>query len=145
MRKLAAALCACLFFISCKANTLSTKQLTLIRADGTQVTLTAEIARTEPERQHGFMERTRIPDGTGMLFLFEGDQILSFYMKNTPTPLSIAYITSDGRIHDIFDMTPYSLASIVSTGYVRYALEVPQGWFAKSNIRIGDRLVIDFK
>lgn len=134
MRKLTVTLCACLIFLSCGANRLAAKRLTLVRADGTQVMLTAEMARTMQERQRGFMERKKIPDGTGMLFLFESDQILSFYMKNTPTPLSIAYITSDGRIKDIFDMTPYSLASIVSTGYVRYALEVPQGWFSANGI-----------
>ena len=144
MRKLTVTLCACLIFLSCGANRLAAKRLTLVRADGTQVMLTAEMARTMQERQRGFMERKKIPDGTGMLFLFESDQILSFYMKNTPTPLSIAYITSDGRIKDIFDMTPYSLASIVSTGYVRYALEVPQGWFLKSHIRSGDTILLDF-
>ena len=145
MRKLTVTLCAaCLIFLSCGANRLAAKRLTLVRADGTQVMLTAEMARTMQERQRGFMERKKIPDGTGMLFLFESDQILSFYMKNTPTPLSIAYITSDGRIKDIFDMTPYSLANVSSTVSVRYALEVPQGWFSKSNIRSGDTILLDF-
>ena len=96
------------------------------------------------DRNFGFMERKNIPEGTGMLFVFEYDQILSFWMKNTPTPLSIAYITSDGRIKDIYDMTPYSLASIVSSGYVRYALEVPQGWYKKNGIVPGDTLKMDF-
>ena len=45
-----------------------------------------------------------------------------------------------GKIKDIFDMTPFSLATIVSTGYVRYALEVPQGWFSKNGIVVGDYL-----
>ena len=48
------------------------------------------------------MNRKNIPDGTGMLFVFEYDQILSFWMKNTPTPFSIAFITKDGKIKDIF-------------------------------------------
>ena len=68
------------------------------------------------------------------------DRIASFWMKNTPTPLSIAYIDYSGKIKDIFDMTPFSLATIVSTGYVRYALEVPQGWFSKNGIKVGDYL-----
>ena len=90
------------------------------------------------------MERKNIPDGTGMLFVFEYDQILSFWMKNTPTPLSIAFITKDGKIKDIFDMQPFSTASKTSTGYVRYALEVPQGWYKKNGIKTGDVLKIDF-
>ena len=90
------------------------------------------------------MERKNIPDGTGMIFIFEQDQILSFWMKNTPHPLSIAYIDSKGKIRDIFDMTPYSLSSIKSTVSVRYALEVPQGWFKKNNIQTGDVIKLDF-
>jgi uncharacterized membrane protein (UPF0127 family) len=84
------------------------------------------------------MEREEIPDGTGMLFVFDRDQILSFWMKNTPHPLSIAYIDSRGKIRNIYDMTPFSLASVVSTVSVRYALEVPQGWFEKVGVKVGD-------
>ena len=91
------------------------------------------------------MERKKIPDGTGMLFIFESDQILSFWMKNTPHPLSIAYIDSKGVIKNIYDMTPFSLSSITSTVSVRYALEVPQGWFKKNNIQEGDSISLDFK
>ena len=81
---------------------LPSKELTIVRADGSQVALSAEIARTPEQRNHGFMERKNIPDGTGMIFIFEKDQILSFWMKNTPHPLSIAFIDSHGKIRDIF-------------------------------------------
>ena len=80
------------------------------------------------------MERTHIPKGTGMLFIFEQDQILRFWMKNTPSALSIAFIDSRGTIRELFDMTPYSLANVSSTVSVRYALEVPQGWFSANGI-----------
>ena len=59
-------------------------------------------------------------------------------MKNTPHPLSIAYIDSNGIIRDILDMQPYDETSIVSSCYVRYALEVPQGWFSKVGVSVGD-------
>ena len=129
-----------LIFISCAPSKLETQELTITKADGTRIAVSSEIARTEAERNRGFMERRHIPDGTGMLFVFENDQILSFWMKNTPTPLSIAFISSDGRIKDIFDMTPYSLAPVQSSGYARYALEVPQGWFVRTGIQVGDRI-----
>lgn len=128
---------------SCRSK-LETKTLTIVKADGSELQVRAEMAVKPEDRNFGFMERKNIPDGTGMLFVFEYDQILSFWMKNTPTPLSIAYITSDGKIKDILDMKPYSLASIVSSGYVRYALEVPQGWYKKNGIAPGDTLKIDF-
>mgnify|MGYP002508720633 FL=1 len=134
----------CALFMYGKSSRLERKDLTIVRSDGSSVKVRAELAVKAEDRNFGFMERKRIPDGTGMLFVFENDQILRFWMKNTPHPLSIAFITSDGRIKDIFDMTPYSRAGTTSTGYVRYALEVPQGWFRDQNICTGDRLVIDF-
>ena len=127
--------------ISCEKKTnsnLEVKTLTIQKQDGTFVTVEAEIADTEESRQFGYMEREHIPEGTGMLFVFDRDQILSFWMKNTPHPLSIAYIDSRGKIRNIYDMTPFSLASVVSTVSVRYALEVPQGWFEKVGVKVGD-------
>ena len=118
--------------LSCKPKKLPVKDIIIQRQDGIQFTVSAEIAEKTEDRNHGFMERKNIPDGTGMLFVFEKDQILSFWMKNTPHPLSIAYIDSKGKIRDIFDMTPYSTASVISTVSVRYALEVPQGWYKKT-------------
>jgi uncharacterized membrane protein (UPF0127 family) len=88
------------------------------------------------------MHRRNLPDGEGMLFVFERDQILSFWMKNTFIPLSIAFIASDGRIIDIRDMEPQSLSAVKSTRSVRYALEVPQGWFTRQGIREGDRIIL---
>lgn len=134
---------AFLIFSSCSSSNLDKKTIKIQKQDGTFVSVVAEIADTEETRTYGFMNRKKIPDGTGMLFVFDYDQILSFWMKNTPTALSIAYITSDGCIKDIFDMKPFSLSSVVSTGYVRYALEVPKGWFDKVGVKKGDKIVFD--
>jgi len=131
--------------LSCKTKSkLTVKNITITIADKTQLVVKAEMAVKPEERNFGFMERKNIPDGTGMMFIFERDQILSFWMKNTPHPLSIAYIDSQGRIRDIYDMTPFSEASIVSTVSVRYALEVPQGWYEKNGIKKGDLVSLDF-
>ena len=73
--------------ISCKEkpnSNLEVKNLTINKAYGSSVTVKAEIADTDESRQFGFMEREKIPDGTGMLFVFDRDQVLSFWMKNTP-------------------------------------------------------------
>lgn len=128
----------CLFTLACNSTKLPVKDITITKADGSSVIVKAEIADNNETRMHGFMERTDIPDGTGMLFVFERDQVLSFWMKNTPTPLSIAYIDSKGKIRDIYDMEPYNLDSVMSSVSVKYALEVPQGWFKKNDINTGD-------
>jgi uncharacterized membrane protein (UPF0127 family) len=64
-------------------------------------------------------------------------------MKNTKIPLSIAYIDSAGVILEIYDMVPYSLQSIQSVNLVMYALEVPQGWFERAGVEIGDTIVLN--
>ncbi|MBR7079368.1 MAG: DUF192 domain-containing protein, partial [Treponema sp.] len=108
-------------FFSCagKKFNLPVRQLVIFsqQDSGNEATLyvDAELAVKEEERNYGFMNRKNIPDGTGMLFVFEKDQVLHFWMKNTPHPLSIAYIDSTGIISDILDMTPFSETSISSS------------------------------
>ena len=133
------------FFVSCqnKKFNLPVKEIEILTSAGNSVFVKAEIAQKEEERNYGFMNRKNIPEGTGMLFVFEKDQVLSFWMKNTPHPLSIAYIDRTGAIQNIFDMTPFSLAPVKSTRSVRYALEVPQGWFEKTGIKTGDKVAVD--
>ena len=98
----------------------------------------AEIARTEVERERGLMFRKKLEDGKGMLFIFDKDDRLAFWMKNTLIPLSLAYIASDGSIRQIVDLEPRSLEAIQAERSVRYALEVPKGWFDRAGVRVGD-------
>lgn len=129
----------CLILSACSIFALDfeKKDLMISRPDGTTVPITVELARSARELIKGYMGRKNIPEGTGMLFIFNKDEKLSFWMKNTPTALSIAFISSTGVIRETRDMTPFSLASVESSYSVRYALEVPQGWFKKNNIGPG--------
>jgi len=114
----------------------------LIESKSTKTTIPIEVepAVTAQEQERGFMNRKEIPDGTGMIFVFKRDQKLRFWMKDTPHPLSIAFIDSAGRIREIYDMQPFSLDIIASTHSVRYALEVAQGYFERADICVGDML-----
>jgi len=130
-------------FASCEQQKLRTTVLYIEKQNSGTVEITAEIARTDEEHARGLMYRKNLPDGEGMLFVFDRDQPLSFWMKNTIIPLSIAFISSDGRIIDILDMQPNDLNSVKSSRSVRYALEVPQGWFGRVNVMVGDIVKID--
>lgn len=101
-----------------------------------------EVADTEESRRTGLMNREQLPAGQGMLFVFERDQRLSFWMRNTSIPLSIAYISSDLVVREIHDMTPFSLEPVRSSRSVRYALEVNQGAFDEAGIEPGDTVVL---
>jgi uncharacterized membrane protein (UPF0127 family) len=136
-------LCLVLFvlntgFVACSPQKLETAILHIERSDSVSVAITVEIARTEEERNNGLMHRKRLPDGEGMIFVFDRDEQVSFWMKNTLIPLSIAFIAADGRIMEIRDMYPLDLTSVQSSRSVRYALETPQGWFSRAGISVGD-------
>jgi uncharacterized membrane protein (UPF0127 family) len=103
--------------------------------------LAVEVARTAEELRTGLMHREELDPNGGMLFAYERDQRLSFWMENTLIPLSIAFISSQGIIKEIADMKPLSRRSVVSHQSVRYALEVNQGFFEMNGIGVGDKVV----
>ena len=84
------------------------------------------------------MFRERLGKDEGMLFVYDREEFLTFWMKNTPLPLSIAFLDQKGKIVDIQDMEPFSLKTHDSIHPAKYALEMNQGWFKKNGIRVGD-------
>lgn len=99
--------------------------------------VTAEVAATPEERATGLMNRFSLQPDSGMLFVFERSEPLAFWMKNTFIPLSIAFISADGKIINIEDMKPQSEESHWSKGPALYALEMKKGWFAERGIGPG--------
>jgi len=100
----------------------------------------AEVASTPPERQVGLMYRFSLPADRGMLFVFAEPQPLSFWMRNTYVPLSIAFIDAQGRVLNIEDMAPRDETGVPSRGLALYALEMRKGWFAERGIRPGTQV-----
>ena len=99
-----------------------------------------QIAQTPEQRQIGLMHRKEMPQSEGMIFVFEQAATQCFWMRNTPLPLTAAFVADDGRIVNLADMKPLSDDSHCSEEPVRYVLEMNQGWFAKKNIKKGARL-----
>lgn len=101
----------------------------------------AEVADEPHERRTGMMGRTELADGDGMLFVFPAPQALSFWMRDTLVPLSVAYINAQGVIREIHDLQPLEERPAFSNFRdLVYALEVPQGWFGRNKILPGDRV-----
>jgi uncharacterized membrane protein (UPF0127 family) len=124
-------------FGSCAANGTSPAPVRTIPLSIGTTVVHVELATTLAEREKGLMVRTALPDTAGMLFAFAGDQTLQFWMKDTPLPLSIAFLAADGTIVNIDDMEPNTLTIHRSTGPARYALEVRKGWFSDRGIVAG--------
>jgi uncharacterized protein len=107
-------------------------------------TVLAEVAATPEERAEGLMYRDEVPDGTGMLFVFENSAPRSFWMANTYVALDIAYMDPSYRIVDIIAMEPLVTESYPSSAPAMFGLEVRQGWFAEQGIGVGDQAEIVF-
>lgn len=113
------------------------------------IVMAVRLADTAATRQHGLMEVTELPDGTGMLFTYpdvEGERTGGYWMKNTLVALDIAYIGADGTVVDIRAMDPCEADPC--PGYppdapYRATLEVPQGWFAAVGVAEGWRVTVD--
>ncbi|MEN9891287.1 MAG: hypothetical protein RLY78_1582 [Pseudomonadota bacterium] len=100
----------------------------------------AELARTPAERQTGLMFRRDLGPNDGMLFVFEEPAVQCFWMRNTLTPLDIAFVEDDGRIVNLDQMAPLSDDSHCSKKPVRFVLEMNRGWFARRGIQGGFKL-----
>jgi hypothetical protein len=100
----------------------------------------AEVADTDATRMRGLMHRASLAPNGGMLFVFDAEAPYCMWMKNTPLPLSVAFIDAGGAIVNIADMQPHTEDAHCATRPVPYALEMRQGWFEQRGIRAGFRL-----
>lgn len=117
-----------------------------IETTGGPVVLEVEVADDAEERATGLMGRTEVPDGEGMVFLFDGPSTASFWMKDTPVPLSIAFWGAQGRIVAILDMAPCTADPCTTYApgipYVG-AVEVRRGFFVENGVATGDEVVLE--
>lgn len=128
--------------LSLAGSALSAGRQTIEIASKTGVhAFSVEMATTAAEREKGLMYRKSLPEGQGMLFDFQRDQEVGFWMKNTYIPLDMIFIRSDGRIMRIAENTePLSERIVSSNGAVRAVLEVIGGTARKLGIAAGDRV-----
>lgn len=122
------------------AQTQAQPPLATVRLNAGIHVIQAEVAASAEERATGLMFRPAMGANEGMLFVFPAPYAHCFWMRNTPLPLSIAFIADDGTIVNIADMKPQTTDSHCAAKPVRYALEMNQGWFAKRGFKPGMRL-----
>ena len=100
----------------------------------------AELADSMGTRMEGLMHRKSMPQGSGMVFVFDETSTHCMWMKNTLIPLSVAFIDEAGAIINIADMQPHSEQSHCAARPARFALEMNKGWFAERGIKPGAKL-----
>jgi uncharacterized membrane protein (UPF0127 family) len=115
------------------------QQLVVETAKGER-SFTIEIADSEDERQRGLMFRLDMDDDHGMLFVFEEQREVGFWMKDTPMALDLVFIGQDGVIKAVRQGEPLSEALITAGQPVRFVLELKAGIAASNDIERGDRV-----
>jgi len=118
------------------------RPLSLQRKTGGEVVLQTELAATPEALEYGLMGRPSLPADFGMLFVMPQGTNYSFWMQDTFTPLSIAFISSDGTILSMQDMQPLTRELHHPGQPYAYALEVNQGWLRRNGIDPHDLVVL---
>ena len=102
-----------------------------------------EVADDTTERSRGLMERESMPIDQGMLFVFDFQQELNFWMRNTLIPLDIAYLNDELHVVDVQTMIPEheilpDLLPIYTSAFpAKFALELNAGVAADCGITPG--------
>ncbi len=118
--------------------------VTLMPAGRAPVKVRVEVARTEAQRTHGLMFRERLDADAGMVFIFDEDDDHSFWMKNTPLPLDMIFITKDLTVAGVVEnAVPFTLDSRRCGQQSRFVLEVNAGFAARHAVGPGTRVEFD--
>lgn len=103
-------------------------------------TITAKVAALAAARDSGLMNVATLGANSGMLFVFGVDHTPSncaFWMKDTPLPLSIAFIDANMKVINVDEMAAETTTFHMPTSSCRYALEANQGWMTAHGVTAG--------
>src|SRR5580704_9241684 len=97
-----------------------------------------QLAVLEPEQEHGLMQRPDLGKDEGMIFIYAKPQQMSYWMRNCPEALDIAYVNPGGAIAEIYLMYPFDERPVQSrSDQIKFAVEMLQGWYAANGVRPG--------
>ena len=111
-----------------------------------QIAVQVEIANTAQKRAQGLMHRQELAADAGMLFVFAGEAIRGVWMKNTPIPLDILFISTAGEIVSWLQHVQPCVDDDCEVYYsavpAAYMLEVNAGFIAHWSIKQGDKVFL---
>jgi uncharacterized membrane protein (UPF0127 family) len=123
-------------------GTFEFAHLEIVNDAGEHLTFDIYLAKTVEQQRRGLMFVRNMPERTGMLFIYDQDEIHSMWMKNTYIPLDMVFALSDGSISSIIqDTVPLTLQSQASREPVRYVLELNAGTARQLGIGRASRLL----
>lgn len=125
-------------------ETFETDKLVVVNDEGVRHAFDVYLAQDFEQQRRGLMFVRNLPLTTGMLFVYDGSEQRSMWMKNTYISLDIVYARADGSVSSVIHNTePLSLRSLVSVEPVQYVLELNAGVARRFKIGTGSRLIRD--
>ncbi|MEO5367903.1 MAG: DUF192 domain-containing protein, partial [Magnetococcus sp. WYHC-3] len=122
--------------------TPKTEPLSILTKDGAELHFDVELAVTPEMQAQGLMYRTAMDPDAGMLFVFNEEYPISFWMKNTLIPLDMLFLKSDGTIHHIHhNAKPQDTTSITALYPSKAVLELNGGTADTMGIKEGDQVL----
>lgn len=120
--------------------------LPVVTVQAPKATLHLEVASSNPQREHGLMDRTHLDAHAGMIFVFSADAPVSFWMKDTLIPLDMIFIAQDGTVRRIYANVPVVSRSLpddripLEPGTAKYVIELNAGEAERDGIVAGTKL-----
>jgi len=113
--------------------------MVVLRPEGRpEVRVQVELARTSQERERGLMFREQLDADSGMLFLYQQEGILAFWMRNTLIPLDMIFISADHRVVGIVENAEPQTDTVRKVDEPsQFVLEVNGGFAAAHGIAAG--------
>jgi uncharacterized membrane protein (UPF0127 family) len=141
--KISARLCALAFAaISLSACASVAKDSAWVELKGKRFSV--EIADDDAERERGLMFRDEMAADHGMLFIHDGEEPQSYWMKNTKIALDIIYFDHARKLVSVAHAPPCSLGDrcppFPSEGPALYVLELNAGTADALGAKAGDEL-----
>ena len=140
MKKILSILFVCALVSAAQAQGSPQLDLPRTKISAGMYLIDTQVAATPEQREIGLMFRQQMPQGEGMLFVFDRPGEQCFWMKNTLLPLTAAFVADDGTVVNLADMKPQTTDSHCSAKPVRFVLEMNQGWFQKKGLKAGIKL-----
>lgn len=115
-----------------------------LRAPAAQ--LNVQVATTEAERERGLMGVTHLQPHTGMLFVFDNDAPVAFWMKDTLIPLDMVFSGADGVVRRVYARVPTVPLTLpdnripIEQGHAKYVIELAAGEAQSDGLKPGVRI-----
>ncbi|HTX56003.1 MAG TPA: DUF192 domain-containing protein [Candidatus Acidoferrales bacterium] len=137
---------ATVFALLVAMATPSPQHLATIVVHAPNADLQLQVAATDEERELGLMSVTYLPPHTGMVFVFDQDAPVEFWMKDTLVPLDMVFVAADGTVRSVASDVPVVSETTPDDqiprreGIAKYVIELPAGEATKDGISAGVRL-----